>query len=101
MKNRNKLGKIINFIPSFVRAMKSKDTPFLAKVLGFGAIVYAIMPADIIADFIPVLGILDDAIVLPFLLYLASTMMKLDNFEMKKAKVKKEDVIYVKDYEVK
>ena len=33
------------------------------------------MPADLIKDMIPFLGILDDAIVLPFLIYITSKMI--------------------------
>ena len=43
--------------------------------MGLGAIAYAIIPADIINDVIPAIGILDDAIVLPFLIYVTSKMI--------------------------
>lgn len=72
---KNKFSKITNFIPVYFRAMKDKNTPKLAKLLGLGAILYAIMPADLINDMIPFLGILDDAIVLPFLIYITSKMI--------------------------
>lgn len=72
---KNKFSKISTFIPVYFRAMKDKNTPILAKFLGFFAIAYAVMPADIIADAIPFLGILDDAIVLPFIIYVTSKMI--------------------------
>ena len=72
---KNKFSKITNFIPVYFRAMKDKNTPKLAKLLGLGAILYAVMPADLINDMIPFLGILDDAIVLPFLIYITSKMI--------------------------
>lgn len=71
----NKFSKIKNFIPVYFRAMKDKNTPKLAKILGLGAILYAVMPADFVNDMIPFLGILDDAIVLPFLIYVTSKMI--------------------------
>lgn len=43
--------------------------------MGLGAILYAVMPADLINDMIPFLGILDDAIVLPFLIFITSKMI--------------------------
>lgn len=80
----NKFGKIVNFIPRFTRAIFRKDTPILAKILAGLAIFYAISPADLIADVIPVIGVLDDAIVLPFLIYLASSLIPEDLMEEKK-----------------
>ena len=71
----NKFSKIKNFLPVYFKAMRNKETPKLAKFLGLGAIAYAIIPADIINDVIPAIGILDDAIVLPFLIYVTSKMI--------------------------
>ena len=68
----NKFTKIKNFLPVYFKAMRNKETP---KLLGLGAIAYAIIPADIINDVIPAIGILDDAIVLPFLIYVTSKMI--------------------------
>jgi uncharacterized membrane protein YkvA (DUF1232 family) len=48
-----------------------KRTPFLAKIcLGIG-IGYLLLPFDLIPDFIPVIGHIDDAIIVPFFIYLA------------------------------
>ncbi|XMB72652.1 DUF1232 domain-containing protein [Mycoplasmatota bacterium WC30] len=49
-------------------AMKHVDTPWYAKVLGGLTIGYALSPIDLIPDFIPILGYLDDLIILPLLL---------------------------------
>lgn len=48
-------------------AFKRKDTPVIAKVFAGLAIVYAFSPIDLIPDFIPVLGYLDDIIIVPAL----------------------------------
>lgn len=46
-------------------------TPKIAKILLWIAITYALSPIDLIPDFIPVIGYLDDVIILPALLYTA------------------------------
>jgi len=46
-------------------------TPRLTKVLLGAAVAYAVSPVDLIPDFIPVIGHLDDAVILPLLICLA------------------------------
>lgn len=43
----------------------------LARVLAFVVVAYALSPIDLVPDFIPVLGYLDDVILLPGLIWLA------------------------------
>ena len=52
-------------------AYKRKDVPILAKILIIITVGYALSPIDLIPDFIPVIGYLDDLIILPFLVYLS------------------------------
>jgi uncharacterized membrane protein YkvA (DUF1232 family) len=52
-------------------AYKRKDTPFYAKAAILLAVAYALSPLDLIPDFIPVLGYLDDLILVPLLIRLA------------------------------
>lgn len=51
--------------------MKRKDTPIIAKIFAEITVGYALSPIDLIPDFIPVLGYLDDLIILPLLAVLA------------------------------
>ncbi len=51
-------------------ASKDKRLPLLPKVLAGFVLLYALSPIDLIPDFIPVLGYLDDLIILPALLVL-------------------------------
>lgn len=52
-------------------AYKHADTPLMAKLLCVLVVAYALSPIDLIPDFIPVLGYLDDAILLPCLIWIA------------------------------
>jgi uncharacterized membrane protein YkvA (DUF1232 family) len=51
------------------------DTPWHAKALGMFVVAYALSPIDLIPDFIPVLGYLDDVVLLPVLIWLAIRML--------------------------
>ena len=50
-------------------------TPWYAKVLVLAVVAYALSPIDLIPDFIPVLGYLDDVILLPLLIWLAVRLL--------------------------
>ena len=53
-------------------------TPWHAKALGLFVVAYALSPIDLIPDFIPVLGYLDDIILLPALIWLTVRMLPAD-----------------------
>lgn len=50
-------------------------TPWYAKLLASAVVAYAVSPIDLIPDFIPVLGYLDDLILLPLGIALAIKMV--------------------------
>lgn len=62
--------KLKKDVPAVFLAMKDKETPVLAKILAALTVGYALSPVDLIPDFIPVLGYLDDLILLPALIAL-------------------------------
>lgn len=51
-------------------AVRDPRTPLAAKLVGLLVAAYALSPIDLIPDFIPVLGLLDDAIVIPIGIWL-------------------------------
>jgi uncharacterized membrane protein YkvA (DUF1232 family) len=46
-------------------AARDPRTPLVAKVLAAVVVAYALSPIDLIPDFIPVIGLLDDLVLLP------------------------------------
>lgn len=57
-------------IPAVFLCLKSRETPIAAKILAGITVGYALSPIDLIPDFIPVLGYLDDVLILPALIAL-------------------------------
>ena len=57
-------------IPTMYFVMKHKDTPLVPKVLAGITVAYALSPINLIPDFIPIIGYLDDALILPGLIFL-------------------------------
>jgi uncharacterized membrane protein YkvA (DUF1232 family) len=53
------------------KLFKHPETPRSAKVVAVAVLAYALSPIDLIPDFIPVIGLLDDVILLPLGIALA------------------------------
>ena len=51
--------------------LKHPKTPWLAKLFLGLAVAYLLLPFDLIPDFIPVLGQLDEVVIIPILVYIA------------------------------
>jgi uncharacterized membrane protein YkvA (DUF1232 family) len=52
-------------------ATKNPRTPWLPKTICIFIVAYALSPIDLIPDFIPILGYVDDLILLPVLIWIA------------------------------
>lgn len=66
--NLKERAKKLKFdVPALFLALRDKETPIVAKVLAGITVAYALSPVDLIPDFVPVLGYLDDVILLPML----------------------------------
>lgn len=75
MSLKERANKLKLNIKVIYMALKHKKTPWLAKVMAGITIMYALSPIDFIPDFIPVLGYLDDLIILPAMIALTIKMI--------------------------
>jgi uncharacterized membrane protein YkvA (DUF1232 family) len=56
-------------------AARDSRTPKLAKLVALATAAYALSPIDLIPDFVPVLGLLDDLILVPAGIWLARRLI--------------------------
>ena len=59
-------------------AARDPRVPWYAKAMAFGTAAYALSPIDLIPDFIPVLGYLDDLLIVPAAILLTVRMIPHD-----------------------
>ena len=85
MNIRDRAQQLKTDIPAVFLALKAKETPIPAKVFAGMALVYALSPVDLIPDFIPVLGYLDDLIILPALITLTIRFIPKETFDRYRA----------------
>ena len=68
-------------IPALFLALKDSNTPIIAKIFAGITVAYALSPVDLVPDFVPVLGYLDDVILLPMLVALTIKFIPSDVLE--------------------
>ena len=56
-------------------AARHPQTPFIAKLVVLATVAYALSPIDLIPDFIPILGYLDDLLLLPAGIWIARRLV--------------------------
>jgi uncharacterized membrane protein YkvA (DUF1232 family) len=81
MNLKEKSKNIKTDIPAIFIALKKNETPLIAKIVAGITIAYALSPIDLIPDFIPVLGYLDDLIILPALATLTIKLIPEEVFQ--------------------
>jgi uncharacterized membrane protein YkvA (DUF1232 family) len=70
--------RVLRELAVYRRVLKHPRTPWLARVLLGAAVAYAVSPVDLIPDFIPVLGYVDDLLLVPGLIRLAVLLIPKD-----------------------
>ena len=69
-------------------ALRDPRTPWPAKILGAVVVAYAVSPIDLIPDFIPVIGYLDDLILVPAGLWLVRRLIPAEVLSEHRGRVK-------------
>ena len=87
---KNSVKKIKSDIPALFFALKEKETPVVAKIMAGITVAYALSPIDLIPDFIPLLGYLDDFILLPVLI--ALTVKLIPKAILERSRLKAEEM---------
>jgi len=85
---RTKSKQLKSEVYALYLAYKHPRTPWYAKVLATLIIGYALSPIDLIPDFIPVVGYLDDLILVPLGIALLVKIIPRDILEECRAKVR-------------
>ena len=84
MNLKERAKKLKTDIPAIFLALKDKETPIIAKIFAGITVAYALSPIDLIPDFIPILGYLDDVILLPAFVALTIKFIPNDILEKKR-----------------
>ena len=58
-------ARLATLLLALWKLFKHPDTPWAPKLVAIAVLAYAVSPIDLIPDFIPVLGLLDDLVLLP------------------------------------
>ena len=74
-KMKHKTKNLRNEITAVYYAYQNPKTKILPKIIIFFTLGYALSPVDLIPDFIPVLGYLDDLIIIPALITLSIKLL--------------------------
>ena len=86
---QQKAKSIKNEVGALYYAYRHKDTPILAKIVVVIVVGYAMSPVDLIPDIIPILGYLDDMLLLPLGIALAIKLVPSDVMKASRVKAEK------------
>jgi len=88
MKWKEKVRQLKTEVYVLYLALKDSRTPWYAKALALVVVAYALSPVDLIPDFIPILGFIDDLILVPAGIYLTFKMIPDEILEEHRQKAK-------------
>ena len=73
--------------------LRHPQTPWLAKAILWLAVAYVMLPFDLIPDFLPLIGHLDDLIIVPGLIFLAFKLIPAQVVSECRARLKESGLI--------
>lgn len=85
MSLKERAHRLKHDVPAVFLCLKDKDTPLPAKIMAAVTVAYALSPIDLIPDFIPVLGQLDDLILVPAFIALTIKLIPKSVWERNRA----------------
>ncbi len=68
-------GRLKREVAALALAVRDPQAPLVARLLAAAVVAYALSPIDLIPDFIPVLGLLDDLVLVPAGIWLVLRLM--------------------------
>ena len=92
MRLSEKIKKLRAEIVVLYYSLRDRRTPWYAKALIAVIVAYALSPIDLIPDFIPILGYLDDLIIIPAGIYLTIKLVPAEVIEEYRSIVQPESV---------
>jgi len=97
-KVKDKAGKLKSSLTAVYYAYKDPRVGILPKLFIGLTLLYAVSPVDLIPDFIPVLGYLDDLLILPLLITLAVKMIPKEVMKEAVEKAEQEPIRLAKNW---
>jgi len=85
--------RLKNELLLYREVLRHPQTPWLAKALLWLAVAYLMLPFDLIPDFLPVIGHLDDLIIVPGLIFLAFKLIPAQVVSECRARLKESGLI--------
>jgi uncharacterized membrane protein YkvA (DUF1232 family) len=87
---REKAAALMRRCVVLAGAVRHPRTPWYAKAIGTLTLLYALSPIDLIPDFIPVLGLLDDLAIVPLGIWATMKLIPSDVWAECEAQIERE-----------
>ena len=97
-KMKKKANDLKNEITTIYYAYQNPEVPLLPKIIIIITLAYALSPIDLIPDFIPILGYVDDILILPSLITLSIRLIPKEIMDESRLKARSEPIQLKKNW---